>query len=122
MGILDPVKSKAYRDGLIQHAKDVDAVLAEVSEPTRQFMRKAYQLSLYPLEFARETAAKLEAFRLAARAEGAREAQIECPACGEAVKQIASATLSLALWQHWNWVCRDRAQTRHSTPIGRTGR
>lgn len=33
---------------------------------------------------------------------------IDCPACGETVKQVASATLSLALWQHWNWICKFR--------------
>lgn len=32
--------------------------------------------------------------------------QIDCPLCGTAVAQIASATLSLALWQHVNWVCK----------------
>lgn len=31
--------------------------------------------------------------------------QIDCPACGETVTQVASATLSLALSQHWRWVC-----------------
>lgn len=30
---------------------------------------------------------------------------ITCPLCGELVKQVASATLSLALWQHCNWTC-----------------
>lgn len=30
---------------------------------------------------------------------------IDCPLCGERVAQVASATLSLALWQHVNWVC-----------------
>jgi hypothetical protein len=34
------------------------------------------------------------------------EPEIECPACGETVKQVASATLSLALWQHYTWTCR----------------
>jgi len=33
---------------------------------------------------------------------------IECPACGALVPQVASATLTLALWQHWNWVCPKR--------------
>ena len=30
---------------------------------------------------------------------------IDCPLCGKEVKQVASATLSLALWQHTNWAC-----------------
>jgi len=30
----------------------------------------------------------------------------ECPFCGVRVQQVASATMSLALWQHVNWVCR----------------
>lgn len=39
----------------------------------------------------------------------AAEAQanaIDCPLCGESVKLVASATLSLALWQHVNWTCQ----------------
>jgi DNA repair exonuclease SbcCD ATPase subunit len=60
--------------------------------------------------------------------------QIDCPLCGVTVKQVASATLSLALWQHVNWVCEKakevaslRAQLtqleaeleaeRHGTPV-----
>ena len=39
------------------------------------------------------------------------EQEIDCPACGETVKQVASATLSLALWQHWNWTCQKRASS-----------
>lgn len=31
--------------------------------------------------------------------------QIDCPLCGEPIKQVSSATLSLALWQHVHWVC-----------------
>ena len=31
--------------------------------------------------------------------------QIDCPLCGAAVRQVSSATLSLALWQHVNWAC-----------------
>lgn len=31
--------------------------------------------------------------------------QIDCPLCGETVKQVASATLSLALSQHVRWAC-----------------
>ena len=33
--------------------------------------------------------------------------EIECPLCGATVKLVASATLSLALWQHVNWVCKE---------------
>ncbi len=33
------------------------------------------------------------------------QANIDCPLCGVNVKQVASATLSLALWQHVGWVC-----------------
>ena len=36
---------------------------------------------------------------------------IDCPLCGETVKQVASATLSLALWQHVNWTC-EKARAR----------
>jgi hypothetical protein len=28
---------------------------------------------------------------------------IDCPLCGQLVRQVSSATLSLALWQHFNW-------------------
>jgi hypothetical protein len=42
---------------------------------------------------------------------------IACPACGETVQQVASATLSLALWQHWNWTCKFR-QALASQPEG----
>ena len=35
-----------------------------------------------------------------------QEPQIECPACGETVRQVSSATLSLALSQHYRWVCK----------------
>lgn len=42
-------------------------------------------------------------------ADRAAEPTIECPACGASVPQVASATLSLALWQHWNWACPRRA-------------
>lgn len=31
---------------------------------------------------------------------------IACPACGDTVRQVSSATLGLALFQHWNWACR----------------
>jgi hypothetical protein len=48
----------------------------------------------------REAAASLSP---AARAE--ESPQIDCPLCGETVQQVASATLSLALWQHCNWTC-----------------
>jgi hypothetical protein len=35
--------------------------------------------------------------------------QIECPLCGVVVKQVSSATLDLALWQHVNWThCRSQ--------------
>jgi hypothetical protein len=33
---------------------------------------------------------------------------ITCPLCGVEVKQVASATLSLALWQHVWWVCEEK--------------
>lgn len=42
--------------------------------------------------------------------------QIACPVCGEVVKQVASATLDLALWQHYNWVCPKRASLSPSSP------
>jgi hypothetical protein len=35
---------------------------------------------------------------------------IDCPLCGVSVEQVASATLSLALWQHVNWVCAKARQ------------
>lgn len=53
---------------------------------------------------------KAEAILSAAlTADRAAEPTIECPACGASVPQVASATLSLALWQHWNWACPRRA-------------
>jgi hypothetical protein len=33
--------------------------------------------------------------------------QIDCPLCGVRVTQVASATLSLALWQHIMWACAE---------------
>lgn len=41
-------------------------------------------------------------------AEPAAAPSIDCPLCGETVQQVASATLSLALWQHVNWKCSRR--------------
>jgi hypothetical protein len=40
--------------------------------------------------------------------------RINCPACGTSVVQVASATLDLALWQHWNWAC----PKREAAPVG----
>src|SRR6185369_5131977 len=37
--------------------------------------------------------------------------QIDCPLCGLVVRQVSSATLSLALWQHFNWMHADEAKT-----------
>jgi hypothetical protein len=34
---------------------------------------------------------------------------IDCPVCGKSVPQVSSATLSLALWQHFNWMHRGAA-------------
>ena len=34
--------------------------------------------------------------------------ETNCPLCGATVKQVASATLDLALWQHLNWVCTQK--------------
>ncbi len=45
-----------------------------------------------------------------------QERVIDCPLCGTTVKQVASATLSLALWQHVNWVCQSAQQERASVP------
>jgi hypothetical protein len=50
---------------------------------------------------------------IAARAE---EPSITCPACGETVQQVSSATLSLALWQHWNWTCQKGAVADPARP------
>jgi hypothetical protein len=41
---------------------------------------------------------------------GKETPEIVCPACGVTVKQVASATLDLALWQHYNWVCTKRGE------------
>jgi len=35
---------------------------------------------------------------------------IQCPICGTIVHQISSATLELALWQHYNWSCERKKQ------------
>ncbi len=59
---------------------------------------------------ARESAAQQERARL-------QEPQIDCPLCGVTVKQVASATLSLALWQHVNWVCQSAQQDRARTTL-----
>ncbi len=48
----------------------------------------------------------------------ARASEIDCPACGVTVKQVASATLSLAIWQHWNWVCPKRESTPRADEAG----
>lgn len=42
----------------------------------------------------------------------ADEPNIDCPLCGENVKQVSSATLSLALWQHVHWVCKKACEPR----------
>jgi len=34
-----------------------------------------------------------------------RPTMVICPMCGAEVKQVSSATLSVALWQHVNWSC-----------------
>ena len=45
-----------------------------------------------------------------------QEPEIDCPACGVTVKQVASATLSLALFQHWQWACAGKAWTSEPPP------
>ena len=50
-----------------------------------------------------------------------RGREISCPACGEKVRLVSSDNLSLALWQHWNWVCQKRPsppQAESSTQEG----
>lgn len=47
------------------------------------------------------------------------ERQITCPACDVAVHQVASASLDLALWQHWNWVCHARKRVADILPLSR---
>jgi len=42
--------------------------------------------------------------------------EIDCPLCGVTVKQVASATLSLALWQHLNWACPKRGGLTTGAP------
>lgn len=42
---------------------------------------------------------------------------IACPMCGEQVIQKASATLSLALWQHVNWACKREAGRAEAQPV-----
>jgi len=39
---------------------------------------------------------------------------ISCPLCGELVQLGASDTLSLALWQHVNWVCAKHSASMRS--------
>ena len=41
---------------------------------------------------------------------------INCPLCGEAVQQVSSATLSLALSQHVLWACRRAPNKVEPTP------
>ena len=64
----------------------------------------------------RDCAEDLEAL-LAALLRDEAPREIDCPLCGATVQQVASATLSLALWQHVNWTCSkagtgDEAQSR----------
>lgn len=47
----------------------------------------------------------LELDALLSRAAVGEPPEIDCPLCSTTVKQVSSATLSLALWQHVNWVC-----------------
>ena len=42
---------------------------------------------------------------------------IDCPLCGESVPQVSSDTLSLALWQHVNWVCEKRVPLQRETGL-----
>ena len=53
-----------------------------------------------------DAAEKLFKQLLAEREAPAVAMQVDCPLCGEQVQQVASATLSLALWQHVQWACR----------------
>lgn len=45
------------------------------------------------------------------------EPAIACPACGVSVRQVSSATLDLALWQHWNWTCSARTSGKERTEL-----
>jgi hypothetical protein len=45
----------------------------------------------------------VDMLREAADALAAPPESIDCPLCGQLVRQVSSATLSLALWQHFNW-------------------
>ncbi len=78
----------------------------------------------------REDAQSLEALIAMCEDSAPGSAEIDCPLCGATVKQVASATLSLALWQHVNWTCEKRAApTVGAAPVpvagedagGRTG-
>ncbi len=48
---------------------------------------------------------------------GEQEPAIACPLCGETVRQVASATLDLALWQHVNWTCQRKAAAGEGTDL-----
>jgi hypothetical protein len=63
-----------YRAQLVQHAKDVELVLSEVSAATSAFMLKRFRLEMYPLTWIREMATHLEQFK--------RDVELEVPAVG----------------------------------------
>ncbi len=43
--------------------------------------------------------------------------EVDCPLCGVTVRQVASATLSLALWQHVNWACESHLNIKTDAAI-----
>lgn len=63
---------------------------------------------------ARAEAAEAEVVRLRAFVQHSN--RIDCPLCCETIVQVASATLSLALWQHVNWKCSRQASLPPSVP------
>ena len=56
-------REEKYRRDLIAHNDEVLRILAEFPADTAAFVRRNFQLNLYPADFAREWCAKVEAFK-----------------------------------------------------------
>jgi NTP pyrophosphatase (non-canonical NTP hydrolase) len=94
-------EARMFADSRLATRKVDVAVIERLTEERDTWQRRAV------------TTEDLRADAVLARADAAEarlreveaEREVSCPACGVPVKQVSSATLSLALWQHWNWSC-----------------
>jgi len=71
-------KADTYRAGVVAHMKAINQALAEYPEDVQAFMRRRFDLSLYPLGFLHDFARELDAFRASP---GRDEPGIEAPEC-----------------------------------------